>query len=97
MTVRHGARQAIGLLRHVHGQGPAVLAAGEGTGRRREGEPVNPRESGGAPVFRLMERFADARSHPVQPCATIALLPSIPQDVHQLIRLSGLPGAYAHE
>jgi len=34
-----------------------------------------------------MERFADARSHPMQPCATIALLVSIRQDVLQLIRL----------
>jgi hypothetical protein len=37
-----------------------------------------------------MERFADACSHPMQPCATIGLLVSIGQDVLQLIRLWAL-------
>jgi hypothetical protein len=40
--------------------------------------------------IRLMERFADARSHPMQPGATIALLVSNRQDVLQLISLWAL-------
>ena len=39
-----------------------------------------------------MVRFADARSHPMQPCATMALLVSIRQDVLQLIGLWALLG-----
>jgi hypothetical protein len=39
-----------------------------------------------------MERVADARAHPMQACATMALLVSIRQDVLQLIRLWALLG-----
>jgi hypothetical protein len=37
--------------------------------------------------------YADACSHPVQPCSTIVLLVSVRQDVHQLIGLRALLGA----
>jgi hypothetical protein len=37
--------------------------------------------------------YADACSHPVQPCSTIVLFVSVRQDVHQLIGLRALLGA----
>lgn len=58
---------------------------------REEGTGESPPERRRSDV-RLMERFADARSPPVQPCVTPALLESIRHDVLQLIRLRALPG-----
>jgi hypothetical protein len=53
---------------------------------------VNPVQARQCSCIRLLERFAGARSHPAQACATITLLASIRQDVLQLIRLRALPG-----
>jgi hypothetical protein len=53
---------------------------------------VNPRGRRWRASIRLMERYADARSRPMQPCATIAPLVSIRQDVLQLIRPWALLG-----
>ena len=59
----------------------------------REGYPVNPREGDRAPIFACWERFAGARSHPMQPCAAIAVLVSVREDVLRLLRLWALLGA----
>jgi hypothetical protein len=57
---------------------------------------VNPVRARRRSCIRLLERFAGARSHPVQACATTALLASIRQDALQLIRPWRCPAAYAH-
>jgi hypothetical protein len=75
------------LLR-LHREGPAGVT--EGSGRRSfQGGPDHRRTSRGRVPgefrerwrsnIRLMERFADARSHPMQPCATIALVVGVPR------------------
>ena len=84
------ARAAGDALQHpllpLHRNGPAGSTEGSrgrsfhgGPDHRRtsrEGEPVNPAREVTLRI-RLMERSADARSHPMQPCATIALLVSV--------------------
>ena len=80
----------------LHRKGPAgvprATAGGHSAAAPITAAPAgNPRERKRSDI-RLME-YADACSHPVQPCSTIVLFVSVRQDVHQLIGLRALLGA----
>ena len=84
-------------------EGPAGVTEGShrrsfhgGPDHRRTSREGVPRRSPAREVpfgIRLMERSGDARSHPLQPCVTVALLVSVRRDVLRLIRSWALPGA----